>query len=181
MATRLENAVHYSYISICKYKLVNYRTIFQFLLYSCIWIFDFQVNGASVSSEKPAEEKPSMQEHSPTATGKTSKQQRWLTNRNWIFAVHIVSVFVCLCHRGTWGEQRDCKYPGAAFVFLYVSPSFLNLILSWPFVSISGCSQTCPLTFPLFSVLLVCIRVCVCDCWLGLGRLRPPCWTWLNV
>lgn len=102
----------------------------------------------------------------------------------------VVFVFCVLLHRRTRGEQCDCEYlwaaPARSFCssFILIFDPVLTLRLHCS--RCSGCSQTCPLTFPLFlsfwsvyMFLFVC--VCVCDCRLGLGRLRPPCWTWLNV
>lgn len=101
-----------------------------------------------------------------------------------VSCVHL-NMYVCLFDREPWGEQCDCEYLRAApsspfFCFFFILKfdpvqtlcppvvAVVSLVLS-PFLSF------CPLG-P-----CTCAGVCVCDCRSGLGRLKPPCWTWLNV
>ena len=185
-------------------------------------MFHFQVNGTTGlfaspvkdKQEPPASSASSMQDYSPTVTGKPASPRSPLyspithtSQRSIVYSrtspctcllYSCSCYFVCLSTEGLEESSVSVSISSLfQLVCFSVTPSFLNLTLSWPFVSCSRCSQTCPLTFPLFlsfrsvhisrTCVCVCVGlcvfvyVCVFPCLSGLGRLRPPCWTWLNV
>lgn len=93
----------------------------------------------------------------------------------------MLNTFFCLYLRGTWRDQYDCKYLCSVCFSPFVLFLLFSSIWSCPDPSSPLVAVVSLVLSPHLSFSLSCLSEYVCDCWSGLGRLRPPCWTWLNV